>query len=276
MNKTDVTKVLATGTPKQRIMILAEDIAQYRIQHKGFLTEKEHQALTDSFKTPAEIKLYNKFMNCDKAIINAMPYLKQLQLIHEVSIAYLTGYCLLWDSYQRQAESYNRLLYGIEDKAIKAEALKAIMGRLLLADIAEIKSGKDKGMIELQIRELPTKKKTERYGLGEMIDAYSIKATDQLKEAKALGQAILEYMDEEGFNVKTYKKQVTDILDALSIDRAVMPKFSRTATDELTEATDKEKKRYNDLMSKYWVFPDPNIEPDPERVDYYKNIYIKD
>lgn len=278
MNKTDVTKVLATGSPKQRILILAEDTAQYRIHHKGYLTDRERQGLTDSFKTSAEIKLYNKFMNCDKAVTYAMPYLKQLQLIHEVSIAYLTGYCLLWHDYQQQGDNYNELLYQIEDKETKAKVLKTITSHTpLLADIVDIKSGKDKGLVEILIRELPARKKnTERYGMGDIIDAYSVKATDQLKEAKALAQAILDYMDEEGFNVKTYKKQVTDILDALSVDRAVMPKFSRTAGEELAGATDTEKKRYNDLMSKYWVFPDPNVEPDPERVEWYKNQYIKD
>ena len=280
MNKTDVTKVLAQGSPRQRALILAEDIAQYRLFHKGFLTDKEHQALTDSFKTPAEIRLYNKFRECDKTIINAMPYLKQLQLIHEVSIAYLTGYSILWRSYQREAGSYEQILYLIKDKATKKEVIKVLTGGLYEPMLGSIVLAKDRD-IDIVVKDRPPKKdrktkaEKKRVGLGEIIDAYTEKATEQLKEAKALAQAILEYIDEEGFNVKTYKTAITDIMDALSTDRAVMPIFSRKVIPEL-KLPEESEERYKETMSKYWVFPDPDIEPDPERVKYYKDEYLKD
>ena len=279
MNKKDVSKVLTKGTAKQRFLLLAEDIAQYRLTRKGFLTERETTALTDSFKTDAEIRLYNKLRKGDQRITNAMLYLKQLQLIYDISIAYLTGYCLLWDEYDREGERYTELLYNIKDRETRKTISKLIKeARLqpLLGNIGEVKDGLMKGTIEIQVKDLPTRKGKERYELYEIIKEHGKKATEQLREAKAIALAILEYMDEERFNVKTYKKSVNEILDALSTDQAVLPRYSIAHQRTIEHKTEEERKRHEELFSELWVFPDPDTEPDRERIDWYKNEYIKE
>jgi len=281
MNKKDVSKVLAQGSAKQRVMILAEDIAQYRLTRKGFLTDSETRALADSFKKDSEIKLYNRLIDFDKRVTHVLSYLHQLQLAYEGSIGYLTGYCLLWNSYQREEENYNQLLHDIKDKATRKKAIRTLITASPL--LATTVAGKEEGTINI----LTTGEK--KHDIEDLIALYSERATAQVKDAKALAMAILEYMDEERFNVKTYKNEVIKVLEALSQDRAVLPRYSRMQTLDLLygqeedivfmqtgEKIKSKAKRMEKLFSKYWVFPDPAVEPDPKRVEWYKNEHIKD
>lgn len=273
MIKKDISRVLTQGTAKQRVMIIAEDIAQYRLTRKGFLTDAETRALADSFKTNSEIKLYNRFIDFDKRVTHVLSYLRQLRLAHEVSIGHLTGYCLLWSEYQREEEMFNQLLTLIKDKATRKEALKLILkGSGSQPILAEVVAGED-GLITIETKDRATRK----HSLEELIGVYKERALEQLKDAKALATAILEYMDEEGFNVKTYRDTVIETLEALSTDRAIMPKYSRKLTRLQFEKKEGEKAdRLETVLSKYWIFPDPDTEPDRAQIDYYKNEYIKD
>lgn len=279
MNKKDISKVLITGSARQRATILAEDDAQYSYSGTGFLTKSERQSLYDSFKTPAEGKIYNKYLELRRKVRHALPYLKQLQLLHEVSIGYLTGYCLLWDQYQLQESSYNQLLYVIKDAKTKKEAIKTLTDGINQPRLGTAVE-QDEGHIEILTKDRPVKdtKKNQAgrspVGLEDIINAHSEKATYQLKEAKALAVAILEYLDEEGFNVKTYKDRTKEMLDALSEDRAVLARFSKKAIDYFNKAIPENKtsrERDLEIMGKYMVFPDPDVEPDPERVAYWLN-----
>jgi len=286
MNKKDIEKILKQGSARQRAQLLAEDTAHYRIHHKSFLSENLIKALNHNFKTSAEIAWLNKFRAGEKVVINAMGYLKQLQLAYEVSTAYLTGYCLLWDQYQREEELLNRLLVTVKIE----EHAKAITGELtsgasdpLLGHIKWVRKGLKEGEIQIQTRELPPRKLTREiankggYGIEDLIDIYSQKVTEELLEAKALGLAILEYMKEEKFTIKPYRDTVKDILKDLRRDRAVIPKFSKKLGGKLTKNLNKTQgKQTEDLMSKYWVFADPDAEPPRERIDWYKNVFIRD
>jgi hypothetical protein len=214
MNKKDISKVLLTGSARQRATILAEDDAQYSKTGGGFLTKSERQSLYDSFKTPAEGRIYNKYLEIRRRVKNSISYLKQLQLLHEVSIGYLTGYCLLWEQYLTDASLYNQLLYLIKDPKVKKEAIKTLTESVFSPQLGTTINRQDEygTQIEIIIKDRPPKDRkgnlTNPVGLGEIIEAYSEKATHQLKEAKALAKALLEYMDEEGFNVKTHKEIV--------------------------------------------------------------------
>ena len=281
MNKKDISKALTQGSAKQRATIIAENIAQYSKTGKGFLKYSDDKALYESFKTSAEIRIYNKYIKVGREVTQSLSYLKQLQLLYEVNIAYLTGYCLLWDEYDREGSRYTELLYNIKDRETRKTISKLIKeARLqpLLGNIEKVKEGQGvyiTGTIKIQVKDLLTRKGKKRYGLYEIIKEYSKRATKQLREAKALALAILEYMDEEEFNVKTYKEIVKEVMDALSRDQAVLPYYSIAHHRTLEYKTEESWKLHEEIFSEFWVFPDPDTEPDRERIDWYKNEYIK-
>ena len=281
MNKKDISKALTQGSAKQRATIIAENIAQYSKTGKGFLKYSDDKALYESFKTSAEIRIYNKYIKVGREVTQSLSYLKQLQLLYEVNIAYLTGYCLLWDEYDREGSRYTELLYNIKDRETRKTISKLIKeARLqpLLGNIEKVKEGQGvyiTGTIKIQVKDILTRKGKKRYGLYEIIKEYSKRATKQLREAKALALAILEYMDEEEFNVKTYKEIVKEVMDALSRDQAVLPYYSIAHQRTLEYKTEESWKFHEEIFSEFWVFPDPDTEPDRERIDWYKNEYIK-
>ena len=57
MAKKDIGKILTTGSLKQRILLIAEDIARGKYFQEKLLTDSDFNQLSNSFKKPNEIKL---------------------------------------------------------------------------------------------------------------------------------------------------------------------------------------------------------------------------
>jgi hypothetical protein len=69
MSKKDISKILTKGTAKQRLLLIAEDVARGRYSKDKILTDHEFNQISDSFKTPNEIKLWNKWKRIDESIM---------------------------------------------------------------------------------------------------------------------------------------------------------------------------------------------------------------
>ena len=72
MAKKDIGKILLTGSPKQRILLIVEDIARGKHFQKKLLTDTEFTQLSNSFIKPNEIKLYNEFRKLDETVTSAI------------------------------------------------------------------------------------------------------------------------------------------------------------------------------------------------------------
>ena len=56
MSKKDISKILTTGSAKQRALLLAENIARGKYSQERLLTDHEINQLSESFKKPNEIQ----------------------------------------------------------------------------------------------------------------------------------------------------------------------------------------------------------------------------
>ncbi len=72
MSKTDISRSVKNGTAKQKIKLIAEHYALLNTNSKGLFNEREAQELIDSLKTPQEIRLFNKIIQCDRATRHAL------------------------------------------------------------------------------------------------------------------------------------------------------------------------------------------------------------
>jgi hypothetical protein len=52
--------IIASGTPKQRIKLLVEDVAVKKFSGKPILSNKESDMLLNSFNTNEELELFEK------------------------------------------------------------------------------------------------------------------------------------------------------------------------------------------------------------------------
>jgi hypothetical protein len=96
MAKKDIGKILTTGSPKQRILLIAEDIARSKYFQEKLLTDSDFNQLSNSFKKPNEIKLWNEFRKLDETVTNAIVNLQGKMFEVLMNYSNLRGYILVY------------------------------------------------------------------------------------------------------------------------------------------------------------------------------------
>lgn len=265
----DISKILAKGSPRQRIILLATDIAEKNLGGKGLLTDSELKALSDTFKTHNEIVLYNKFRKMEPLVRNAIAMLYQYKNAYREQFAYISGYTLHWESLEDIKELVNEILYKIKDKKLKEEVLKTVKGkRFIVGKIIESK--RDKGFIDIDT----TLKDINIEGL---LKGHRAKAEKILVDFKTLLKATRDAIEEEGFTVKPYIDicdNVEEELRDLGSSGIPLPKYSKTASAKvLKEAGNITNiNALKESFSRYWVYPDyDEIEIDEKRYKEFRN-----
>ena len=130
MAKKDIGKILTTGSPKQRILLIAEDIARGKYFQEKLLTDSDFNQLSNSFKKPNEIKLWNEFRRLDDTVTNAIVNLQGLKFEVLMNYSNLRGYILVWNSIENTELLVNSVLHEIKDpkerKRIAEDGAKGI------------------------------------------------------------------------------------------------------------------------------------------------------
>jgi hypothetical protein len=267
MSKKDISKSIKNGSAKNKIKLIAEHYALLQTNSKGLFSDSEAQELIDSLKTPQEIRLYNKTISADRVIRHALYLLKQYQLSYRESIAYVTGYALLWESYLNSENMLNGLLYEIKDKKLKH---KLIENNLLKAPyiFAETERDKEDGFIRFATDKPRNRKSKENPSgaitLEGILDIWKTQAETAISQTKAIAQAMTDFMEENDFKPSPYKEMINGILEDINKDRSITPKYSKRKMLEMFPEDNK-----NPIFTKFFVFPDP------EEIDVDQDFYEK-
>jgi hypothetical protein len=265
-------------------MILAEDRARKRFifkhpdlqDKKPLLTEGEQNALYDTFKTPQEIKLYNKWFEYDRTIVNSMNNLQALLFEVEKNFSNLRGYLFLWDALQNAELLANIILHEIKDpeqrKQIAKEGAEAVS--LSFAKITTDTEGYIFVNIEAET-ELPQGKKpgeTYVYSLLSLINNVKKQAVASAIRFISWERATLDYMEEEGFNVETYKDMIRTIEGAVYTPIVAWDKYLAVEKSFLRTPNP----RGDKLKNKYSLAPDiSELEVDEKIYNYYKVTFLR-
>lgn len=257
-SKKDISKILTEGSIKQKLLLIAENTARHRFnfQHSDLkdsreplLTDKELNALSKSFKTDREIDLYNLWIDYERTVVNALQNLQGFLFEYKMNSSNLRGYILLWDAIQNSELLVNSVLHEIKDPQERKRIAKDSAQRVeyLFCDT----SPDEEGYIEIDINHLSKKK--DYNGLMSLIENVRKQVEDSAIKLLSWREALLDYMEEKGFNVPTYKdmiKVITKEIYTPPIDwtkyKAGEPKF-RGAEDYV---------RVNNIKSKYAIIPD--------------------
>jgi len=204
MAKKDIGKILTTGSPKQRILLIAEDIARSKYFQEKLLTDSEFKQLSNSFKTPNEIKLRREFRELDDTVTNAILNLQGLKFEVLMNYSNLRGYILMWNSIEHAELLVNSVLHEIkntkERKRIAEDGAKGI--NLLFSKIEP----DQEGYIEIKVDF--EKKKEKEYSLWYVMNNVKKEVETSVIKYLSWERAILDFMEERGFNVKTYKEEI--------------------------------------------------------------------
>ena len=115
MAKKDIGKILTTGSTKQRLLLLAEDNARAKYSQERLLTDHEINQLSESFKKPNEIQLWNKWLKVDRVVTSAIINLQGLKFEVLMNYSNLRGYILVWNSIENAELLVNSVLHEIKD-----------------------------------------------------------------------------------------------------------------------------------------------------------------
>ena len=279
MPKKDISKILTKGGIKQRLLLLAEDNARAIFRKEPILTEVEVKRLNDSFKTTIERKKFNDFVRYDSIVRTALTNLQGILFEAKMHCSDLRGYILTWNVIEDSEKLVNSVLHEIKDPIERENiARKGIEKVDIFFTEKEIDQ---EGYIELQtdflrdkinLKDLKEKpKRSKEYSL-----LYAINNVKKLAESKIVrylswSKALADYMDKYGFNVKTYKEQLSIMDEEIRKPIIGWSKYY----GELNGRVFKDHTRLSKMLEKYNVAPGIN-EVDQEEYNYFKTQLLED
>ena len=280
MAKKDIGKILSTGSTKQRLILLVEDNARGKYSLDRILTDHEKNQIADSFKKPNEINLWNKWLKVDRVVTNAIMNLQGLKFEVLMHYSNLRGYILVWETIQEAEVLSNHILHEIKDQEerIKISSLAGDLCNFLFTDIKTDKQGYLDISIDFEKEtykeENGKKVKGKSYSLWYVMNNVKNEAVKSAIKFLSWREAILDYMDEEGFNIKTYK----DIISSMTEDiHKPIIGWTKYQTEEKLFIPDLPHKRADKLKAKYAITPNTKeLEVDTEIYNYFKKEFLRD
>jgi len=268
MSKKDISKILTTGTPKQRLLLIAEDIARAKYSQDKILTDHEFNTISDSFKTPKEIALWNKWKRIDASVSNAIMNLQGLKGDVLMHISDLRGYILVLHTIENAEVLVNSVLHEVKDiKERKRISEKGSKGVDLLFSKTTIDP---EGYVDI---------KTDpeaKHSLLKIMNNVREKVIKTATQYLSWSKAVEDFMDEEGFNVKTYKDMIKAIDSQVYQAGSPWGKYredSKTFIDDLPHL------RADKIKAKAKYNISPNILPievDENIYNYFTKEFLKD
>lgn len=293
MTKKDISRVLSEGTPKQRIQILAEHIARGRFDFQrpdlrdmpALLTEAEATALHNSFKKPNEIRLYNQWRRYDNTVVLALNNLQGFMLQVKLNYANLRGYILVWNGIEGAELLANSLLHEIKDPQERRRIAESgtIGAGLLLANIVTDKEGYIEAQVDFEKEtyqdEKPRRGKAKRiksrgFSLWYAMNNVKEEATLSAIKFMSCRKAILDFMEETGFNVKLYRDMIRVITEEVL---SPVIGWGKYLSDQDHFIASLPKGRLDKLKSLYSITPNPkDLEVDEEIYSWFRDNFLRD
>lgn len=287
MAKKDIGKILTTGSTKQRLLLLAEDNARAKYSQERLLTDHEINQLSESFKKPNEIQLWNKWLKVDRVVASAIMNLQGLKFEVLMHYSNLRGYILVWETIQEAEVLSNHILHEIKDQEerIKIGSQAGKLGEFLFTDIQTDKEGyldisidfekdsyRDENGKFVGVKEKGIKSK--KYSLWFVMNNVKKEAINSAIKFLSWREAILDYMEEEGFSIKTYR----DIINSMTEDiHKPIIGWTKYQSDEKLFIPDLPHNRADKLKAKYAITPNTReLEVDTEIYNYFKKEFLKD
>lgn len=283
MSKKDIGKILTTATAKQRLLLIAEDRARIIYGEDRILTGSDFNKLLDSFKKPNEIKLYNLFLGYTKVVNNGVLNLQGLK--YEVIKHYsdLRGYILLLNSYENSELLVNSILNEIKDPVERDRLAKigASGSSLLFSETVVDKEGfidiqtsfkkEQETWIDENGKKLKKPIVTNSLTLWEVMNNVKRKAEFTACKYLSWEKALLDFMEDKGFNVKTYKEKIELLSTEIWAPIIHWAKYYGDNNTGLAHP------RIDNLLHKYKIAPDRDLyEIDEAEYSFFRKEILGD
>ena len=291
--KKDIAKILTSGSAKQRIRLVAEDVARNRYifqqpkladSKEPLLTKSEFRNLSDSFKTSSEMTLWNTWRKYDETIATALNNLQSLALQVQISKSNLRGYILLWDAFENTELLTNSILHETKDIKERRRIAKAgaKVVNLLLTEVYPDEEGYLEVNIDHEVNTYRDKKgkpikkprKTKEYTLWSVMNNVKRETETVIIKFISWREAILDYMEESSFNVKTYKKMIEAHSDSVEAPIIGWTKYLSEIDSFMPDFPNS--RRYK-LKSKFAITPNlEELKVDKDIYNWFIDNFLRD
>ena len=280
MSKKDISKILTSGSAKQRAILLGEVTARSKNGKDKILTNHELNSLLESFKKPNEIRIYNQFRRADSMVSNALLNLQVLKFEVLMHYSNLRGYIILWNAIENTEQIVNSILHEVKDKKERERIAKkgAESGKILLSkntvdeeayldiqiDFERIDPTDESGKINYK-----STKTTKEASLWYLMNNVKNDVINSATNFISCSQALEDFMEDEGFNITTYK----DLLNSMRGDlyKPLVWQKYRQEKDTFIGFS----KRADRLKSKYSIAPNIEaIEVDKDIYNHFKRDFL--
>ncbi len=271
MPKKDLSRFLKEGSVRQRLRLLDDQRASIVYGKSSDLTGKEMDELIESFKTSEEIELYNLHL---RAFRNFREMILGLEVIfgtYKEALAYITGFSLLWDSYERNEELLNSVLHEVKDKKIKNVITKKFESKslFLYADIKVDEEGFFRFHTDHREHTRREKPRGEDYSLESILRFWKGRAEEYATQLKTGCKALTDYSEKINYKPNTFIEKLNQLVEYVDTDHALIPRFSEKKMKEFEYVS-------LELLNKYFVYPNPDkIQINEEKYNNFMNV-LKD
>ncbi len=278
MAKKDIGKLLTTGSPKQRLLLIAEDIARGKYFQDKLLTDHEFNQISESFKKPNEIKLWNEWRRIDETVANAINNLQGVKFEVLMNYSNLRGYILVWNSIENTEVLVNSVLHEIKDpkdrKRIAEDGAKGIdllfsktepdqEGYIEIKVDFEKDSYKDENGERIGFKDKP--RKTKEYSLWYVMNNVKKEVENSVIKYLSWEAALLDFMDAKGFNVKVYKENIKQMTTQVYSPIIGWAKYSGELNTGLPHP------RLEEIIKKYAICPNVGeLKVDEDMYNWFK------
>jgi len=282
MAKKDIGKILTTGSPKLRAILYWEDIARGKCFQEKLLTDSDRIQLYDSFKKPNEIKLWNEFRRLDDIVTNAIVNLQGVLFEVKMNYSNLRGYILVWNSIENAELLVNSVLQEIKDpkerKRIAEDGAKGIdllfsktepdqEGYIEIKVDFEKDSYKDENGERIGFKDKP--RKTKEYSLWYVMNNVKKEVETSVIKYLSWERAILDFMEERGFNVKTYKQHIKQMTTQVYSPIIGWDKYSGELNTGLPHP------RLEKIIKKYAICPNMDeLKVDEAQYNWFRRHFL--
>lgn len=262
MAKKNIDKVLTSGSPKQRLLLIAEERARGKYFKERLLTEGEFNKLNESFRKPNEVKLWNEFKNLDDTITNAIINLQGKMFEVLMNYSNLRGYILVWNTIENAELLVNSVLHEIKNQEERRRIAKAGATNV---NILLVKTEPDQeGYIDINIDP-----KEEKISLQYAMNNVKKEVETSVIRYLSWERAILDFMEERGFNVKTYKEQIKIMTAKIYEPIIGWDKYSGEISSPLSHP------RLERIVKKYAICPNmDDLKVDEEEYNWFKRYFL--
>ncbi|SOU86456.1 hypothetical protein [Tenacibaculum dicentrarchi] len=271
MTKKNIDKIIATGTPLKKIILIHEDIARRKYAKKKLLTNQEFEEISNSFIKNKDIDLWNKFKKTEYTVSSALMNLQGCLFEVKMHYSNLRGYILNWNTIEHTELLVNSVLHEIKDPI---ERKKIAENGAQYTSILFSKKKIDKeGYINLEIDfEKGNSNNIDQYSLLSVMNNVKKDVTKSVVKWLSWEKALYDYINKQGFNIKIYKDKIQEFRNEIDTPIIAWVKYYGELENEIIINPNTQ-----ELLKKYAICPKiEELEINKKEYDFFKNIILED